>query len=89
MHSSNEVPCKTGFLLPEQGYKNSVHLARPGTAADIDTIGLILSSFLPRKDSSWDEPIGNKLKIFFQDIGTKELSGLESYCDTELGTGGC
>ncbi len=59
--------------MPEQGHKNSAHLTRPGTAADSQTVELCFSSFLPRKDSSWDEPIGNKLKIFALDIGTKKI----------------
>ena len=41
--------------------------------AGIQTVELCLSNFLPRKDSSWNKPIGNKLKIFSQDIGTKEI----------------
>ena len=55
------------------GSKNSVHLTRACSTAGIQTVELCFSNFLPCKDSSWDEPIGNKLKIFSQDIGTKEI----------------
>ena len=61
------------MFLPEQGRKNSVYLTRTGITAGIQTVELCLSDFLPRKDSSWNKPIGNKLKIFSQDIGTKEI----------------
>ena len=68
-----ESSLKDRFLLPEQAHENTIYFARPDMAADIQTVELCLLNFLPCKDASWDEPIGNKLKIFSQDIGAKEI----------------